>query len=807
MRANWILPLLLLATVVMAQPHPKVGLVLSGGGAKGFAHIGVLRLLDSLNFPVDYIAGTSMGGIVGGFYAIGYNGEEIEAIVRQTDWLQMLNDRPARTAIPILEKQFDRNYLLNLEIKDFGLNLRTGLITGQSIMKNLSKYSNPASSIDNFDDFPIPFRCVAVDIISGQEVAIDSGYLALAMRATMAIPSIFTPVEYGDYLFVDGGVSNNLPVDVAKDMGAEFIIAVNVGAPPLKKEEIDDIFDVTLQTIFIPGFKREEANMQLADIVVTPDIMNYTTGDFAPGDVDGIIRGGHLAAAAIRDTLIALMEQWQLPVAAGGQRFANTPVGADASDENLVVEQFKVLRNNALSAEEICALVEVDSGAYISDINWQRQQELLDASGHFIYAEIGYQAISDSQATVFISVREKMDPFIHRVEIHGNESLSFSFLYNLLNVKPGKRFDPDYVNARLDELYSLGYFRLAYYTLEPYANGRVVFHLWIEESGQGKLRLGMQYVEEYNFVASVGLTVQSIIIDGMRVQYDLQFAGFTRFQLHMALPSLQLDNFVYPFARIAYENIEEDHYDQRGDIVARYNVDEAVFAAGLGLLFDRSSYLEVEMGHNYARYAGTIASDFAADTSNTVIRARYHADYLDDSLIPNQGLLISGDYYAHFYPSWRGGFALQRGQVDASYYWPVHRFWNLRLSASYADALGKNIAPVWYFKDRNPYNFTGMPFHQLRYTRLGTSSLKLRYNSGMGFYISGLASFGFGIHNPFFAEQGDETGQHPFWSAGVDISYSSLIGAISLSAGTRERNPFVPEGQELWASFSIGLPM
>lgn len=800
--------IMVFAATLSAKQRPKVGLVLSGGGAKGFAHIEILKMLDSLNFPVDYIAGTSMGGIMGGFYAIGYSGSEIENIVEEINWSRIFSDSPPRGRVPILEKQYDGEYMVNLELKDFQIKPPSGFIAGQEIMKAFSRYTNPVSSITDFDEFPIPYRCVAVDIVSGKEVAIDKGYLALAMRSTMSIPSAFAPVAYGDYLFVDGGVANNLPVDVVRKMGAEFVISVNVGAPPLKRDQINDVLDVTLQTVFIPGFKREEENLAASDIVITPEIGPFGTGDFFPDAINSIISSGKAAAFAKKDTLAGILEKWG--ISRNNPRdplINNSQLEDTVSEMQHKVTSIRTLRNNLLSRQEIAAIVQIDTGHFVEAIDWEENQLLLDNSNYFVTSELSYKHTSDSTATVFIDVREKVQPIIRRIDIHGNETLSFKFIYNLLSLKPGQPFDYNLMNERLDELYSLGYFQLIYYTLTPYENGRVILNLWVTERSHERLQLGIKFIEEYNFVASLGMQVNSLLIDGIRFQFNMQLAGFTRFFAHLSYPSLQLDNFAYPFARVAYERIDEDHFSNYGKAIARYNVDDVTAGGGLGFILSRSAYLETEIAHHYLSNEGTIASSDGFHRHSTVFLGRLKIDELDDAFIPNRGLWLTANLYGMFKNTMKDGFNFYNAKLSAQYYQQLKSRLNFKLTAKYFYCSTDNIHPAWFFKDLNPYNFFGMQFHQLRYTRLSTLGFKIRYKLSDSFYLSAIADLGSGLYNPYFDQNDEIQSDEPFWASGAELSFNSIIGMMSLQLGSRDRNPVQPGNHEFWSTFSIGFPL
>jgi NTE family protein len=199
--------------------RPKIGLALSGGGAMGFAHIGTLKLLDSLDIPVDYIAGTSMGGIVSALYAVGFTGQEIEQIAREADWSDMFDDAPSREVLPYFQKQDADKYQFELGIRDFRPVDKGGVIAGQKITLFMTRLVLPYLTVDDFDSLMIPFRCIAVDLTTGTEVVLKNGSLPVAMRATMAVPSVFSPVDWGDSLLVDGGLLNNLPVSATRAMG------------------------------------------------------------------------------------------------------------------------------------------------------------------------------------------------------------------------------------------------------------------------------------------------------------------------------------------------------------------------------------------------------------------------------------------------------------------------------------------------------------------------------------------------------------------------------------------------------------
>ena len=274
-KKKWIC-LFFLFTLIHTEDSPKIGLVLSGGGSKGFAQIATLKALDSLNIPIDYIAGTSIGAIVGAMYALGYSGKQIEEMAIATDWYEVQRDEPKRKYLPYFRKKNTGKYQLEFDIDGIKPVAPTGLIYGQKIILDLNKWTREYEQVYDFDLLPIPFRCNAFDIISGKEVVIKEGSLSHALRASLSIPTIFAPVEWGDALLVDGGVANNLPVDIVKDMGADIILAVDVSYTTKTKSDLNNMYDIIDQTISVHGYEKKHKSIKETDYYIHPKIICYS---------------------------------------------------------------------------------------------------------------------------------------------------------------------------------------------------------------------------------------------------------------------------------------------------------------------------------------------------------------------------------------------------------------------------------------------------------------------------------------------------------------------------------------------------
>lgn len=280
-----LLGLLLAPVAVPADERPTVGLVLSGGGAKGMAHVGVLRVLEEMHIPVDIVVGTSAGSAVGALYASGMSVADIERRFIAMDWLSSFQDDPGRVYKPVRRKQGEWRFPVTpgIGIRADGLHVGGGIIAGQNLGFILNELTRNATLVEDFDRLPIRFRAVATDLGTGQPVAIGRGNLAEAIRASMSIPGVYAPVERNGQLLVDGGVANNLPVSVARDLGAEVIIAVDITDALLDTSELREAFSVVGQLTTIMTRRNTEQQLKLLnerDVLIRPDLQGYGSADF-----------------------------------------------------------------------------------------------------------------------------------------------------------------------------------------------------------------------------------------------------------------------------------------------------------------------------------------------------------------------------------------------------------------------------------------------------------------------------------------------------------------------------------------------
>lgn len=295
-------------------PRPKIGLVLSGGAARGLAHIGVLKALEEQGIKIDAIAGTSMGAVVGGLYASGYKVDELEKLALSIDWQAALSDAPPREDVPFRRKQDDRDFLVKqkLSFRDDGsLGLPLGVIQGQNLALLLESLLAHTSDTRDFDKLPIPFRAVATDIANGEKVVFRKGHLPQVIRASMSIPAVFAPVELDGRLLVDGGMTDNIPLDVARQMGVDVAIVVDIGTPLRNRKQLATVVDVLNQSITLMTRSNSEeqlAALKATDVLIQPALAAYGVTDF--GKTQEMIDAGY-RATRILDKRLAVLKPTQ----------------------------------------------------------------------------------------------------------------------------------------------------------------------------------------------------------------------------------------------------------------------------------------------------------------------------------------------------------------------------------------------------------------------------------------------------------------------------------------------------------------
>jgi len=408
--------------------RPKICLVLSGGGARGAAHIGVIKVLEELRVPIDCIAGTSMGALVGAAYATGMTVADMERLTGEISTELLFKEDPPRQEQSMRRKQDDFNIFVTPEMGVGGgkLGLPKGVVSGVQLETVLRKLAR-TKGYYRFDELPIPYRAVATDLVSGKEVVFAEGELASVMRASMSVPGAVAPAEVGGMMLVDGMLTKNLPIEVARAMGADIIIAVNVGTPLLKREQLDSALAVTGQMLSILTEQNVQASLAKLtpkDILITPALEGFTTGDF---DVlRKIVPHGETAARAVAERLTRLSvspEQY-----AEVQRHRQVEVAADLRP----VDEIRFERLNYVNPQTVRAIMETQTGQPIDQPTLDRDMRRIYGIGDFEHVQYGFLEEPGRRILVVDAVEKAWGQQTIRLGVGVSYSSSDDQYFNLL---------------------------------------------------------------------------------------------------------------------------------------------------------------------------------------------------------------------------------------------------------------------------------------------------------------------------------------------------------------------------------------
>jgi NTE family protein len=381
------------------QRRPRIGLVLEGGGALGLAHIGVIQWFEEHHVPVSYVAGTSMGGLVGGVYATGHSPKEIEALISGIDWDKVIRGKTSFQDLTFRRKQDAIDYPNSLEFGlRHGVQFPEGFNSGQAVGLIFDQIALPYSEIKNFNDLPIPFGCVSTDLVTGKEEIFRTGSLALALRSTMSLPGIFTPVREQDHIFADGALLDNLPVDVAQDMGADITVAVHLQVKALDPKESLSTFGVLGRSLSVVIAANELRSMEKADVLISVPLQDYDSLDYTKAAE--MIKLGYAAAESKKNVLMAFAvddDSWSKYTE---HRSSRRRTGSPTPQFVHVQGTSKQL------AEIIQQKLGVLLGQAIDPANLEKQLSLLIGIGRF--DSLGYKVVEqDGKQGLLITAVEK----------------------------------------------------------------------------------------------------------------------------------------------------------------------------------------------------------------------------------------------------------------------------------------------------------------------------------------------------------------------------------------------------------------
>lgn len=743
--------LLIFAAFSMApaqeNQRPKIGYVLSGGGAKGMAHVGVLKVLEEVGLQPDYITGTSMGSIMGGLYSIGYTADDLSEIIETVDWSTVLTNEVPSTKVTVRRKREYSRHILEVPVYDGKPELPAGLIEGQKLSALFSELTWPQAGVDDFNDFPYPFTCIGADIITGEKVLLNNGDLSSAMRSSMAIPSVFTAVERDGHLLVDGGVVRNFPVQEALDMGADIIIGVYVGFDPeMSPEQLRSLTAVITRASLLAGAQDVDSQMPLVDHLILPDLKGYTPADFTSG-VE-IMRRGEEAARAQIDQLQALADS--INALGPPRRIHQLP-----EHDSLYISDIEVLHASEKLERFLESKAGIDTGTYIHPDALNEGIDELFGTLFFTKIEYYFERLDTSYQLV-LRIKEKAPSTFH-VGVHYDNGFGPGLLLNFTHLNAFVEGSRASITADISEA--------------PIFHGYYDFHVGKKRSfigtaffrgERGRLPFyeeGLDLGDYKHTVIHTGFGLRQILATNNVLGAEIYFR-----QSNLSLTSslkqvlsetednplfLFLDNFIYRGPELAFfyhhNSFDSYRYPMRGtDFSIRYR---QAFNTQYITKFDLPDSIEVD---------------------NDVSKSRMDPYWRLESTFENYapvGSLLSINSMLGL------GLSHESDDFDAN----GEDFVN----AYYVGGFGHGV--------RNyQVPFLGLNNHELLFNNYALARLGLQVNPSPNLYVSALANLVFISDNrsSFFDDVVNNPRDVGYLGAGAGITYKTPLGPISVYLGS-----------------------
>ncbi len=400
--------------------RPRIGLVLSGGGALGLAHIGVLQALEEIGIKPDYVTGTSMGAIIGGLYAIGYDPYQLEQLSYDIDWDAALSDEIPRSSVPFEEKSIDAAFPFVFPIEGFGIKLPQGLLTGQKLYEILTRLTVATHHISDFNQLPIPFLCIATDIESGKPVILDKGYLPDAMRASMSIPSMFIPIKLNGKTLVDGGLSCNLPAEYVSAMGADIVIAVDVSGNMATEDELDSFLNILAQTISFHSINCLDEQLPYVDVYIEPKLPGYNFMDFQKSD--SLIAHGINAVFEQYSELKAIVEEQKKYPAPPEQEKLVVP-------DAIYISEITSEGLDQISEKVVLASLQIEPDTWVTTKDIEEAIDRLYGTRYFELVNYRLSPAEDGVVLIIKAIEKKSGEL--RAGVNYNSDLKAALMLNL----------------------------------------------------------------------------------------------------------------------------------------------------------------------------------------------------------------------------------------------------------------------------------------------------------------------------------------------------------------------------------------
>ncbi|MBQ9201713.1 MAG: patatin-like phospholipase family protein [Bacteroidales bacterium] len=716
--------------------RPTVAVVLSGGGAKGAAHLGTLQYLEEIGMPIDLILGTSIGGLVGGLYACGYSACQLEDIIRHIDWQSILTDRIDRHWLSAENRRHNDRYLITipymyspkgmLDMSNRRINLSadassgilssmpSGIVYGQHVGNLFSSLTIGYQDETDFFDLPLPFACIATEMVTSKQKIWMSGHLNTALRSTMSIPGLFTTVKTDSMVLVDGGMRNNFPTDLARIMGADIVIGVDVSSPSYRYDELNNLLDVASQAIDLPGRDAYLSNLQYLDVLIKPLTAPYHMLSFESASIDSLIARGKKAVVGHRDRLLAIREQ-----TGGADRHQQHRPAVNLNDTSL---QISACRFEGVTQAESRYLSQMID--FLQNDSMYVTRTLIEKAVNILYGTKAFDYVN-------FELRGREEPY----------ELVFNCRPGPVNrLSVGARFDTEEYAALLFNL-GLNSWLLAGHELD--LTGRL--------SANPALKL--RYTDKRLSIPDWNLSLEGRYNSTNRFgygDYTYQMDFFhTRFQAWISSPRRK--------------------------------------KTGITLGLQAESYFFKHALSNYAGIEDLLQNEYFRRNHYLSLFAGIELDSRNDNYFPDEGIYFKASYNWMFSSLAKYVEPFHSLQADFETAWSMHPDFTLLPSLHFRHLLGNEI-PWSYFNlmggqmagrfSEQQMAFMGVEYVQAMPDQLGIAALKLRYSPARNHYLTGIYNMAYTAEKPedYFLSGGGRI----YNGCGLEYAYNSVIGPFRI---------------------------
>lgn len=641
----------LLTTVLLHSPlaaQPRVALVLSGGvAARGLSEIGVIKALEEENIPIDYVAGTSMGAVLGSLLAQGYSAAEIERIAKSINWMQAFIQTSSYQNLLFGEKKKYGKYLFRLELDGLKPVIPQSLVKGQKPSVLFTQISIKGLNTHNFDKFKIPFRANATDLETGKEVIFSSGYLPKVLQASSAVPMMLPPVAIGDKLLIDGGAVNNLPVNLVKEFSPDLIIAVDLGVELRKKEDLKSLFSIMSQNLLFSARETAKQHRKQADILIEPNVSGYSFSDF--DKIDEIISVGYQAAQKQMPQLKKLLaeKRWKksqlIPAALGP-----------------TIEVLSVYGNNIYDKWSLYRLITSSAGSAFDPVQVENDRKAIENQYFFdgyLLARVN-PVFNPENGNLKYYIDEGI---IKLVEFKGRQNISDVFLKSKLKYQ--KIFNIDNIKDNVDRLYASGFFESVGFNVVSLAKGHTLQYI-LAEKHSNSLAIGLHYDTYQHLSLLADLTFKHFRSQNLQQTLSLKIGNEYNLQFISEFWPESFGQNLVGEATIYYFNTSQDLYTGSQLNSTFYYLTKGVRctgAANLGYFGELTTGLDAR-NVTYSRIFSLLPNE---NITKMFVRSRI--DALDNPLLPKNGFAARVEYQQAV-KMFGSSYDFSKGQVDLAGY-------------------------------------------------------------------------------------------------------------------------------------------